>query len=121
MEELKKYCPDCEEERNIVEIRTTRQREIIKFSCGHEYIAFELLRNSITVDSLQKRYRSALSQLINGYSAIIGSLIRGKRKRPTKTQVLIDWKKKIILFNVWEQNQEGEWVPEYQEEKSFKK
>lgn len=107
MEELKKFCKTCKEEKDIVEIERDEQKEAIKLSCGHKIFSIEFTEIVTHNEQLKFKHKRP------GFKKPIGEgtereKISGDTKRPAKESIRIDRIKQTYSHKVWEKNEKGE-------------
>jgi len=115
MEELKKLCADCKEERDIIEIVKDSQGTIFKLSCGHKIIEDEFTDVITISDQLKDKVKrpGIKKPIIEGMER---TKISGKTERPTKESILVDRENQKYIHKVWEKNEKGELELVHEEE-----
>ncbi len=108
MEELKRFCQTCNEEKDIIEIETDSQGETVKLSCGHSLIsvvATAFIKVIAQVETKAK-HKNALGKLVEIFRARISA----DSKKPAKWIMKFDYEQRIRFHTVEEKNENGEWV-----------
>lgn len=104
MEELKRFCQTCNEEKDIIEIETDPQGENVKFSCGHRHISAVIAAIVKITAQVKTEHKNALGKLLEKYR----TQISGKSGRPAKWIMKFDREHRIIIHTVVEQNENGD-------------
>lgn len=122
MEELKKYCTACGEEKDIVLVEIDESKGKIELECGHRIFFDEI--TEITEDgiclseSLKIKIKRANEFKISVEQKIRDKISKGT-KRPAREILIIDKERKVKIHRVWEKDQKGEWVSVHEEEIPF--
>lgn len=108
MEELKKFCNACLEEKDIMEIERDAQGVTFILSCGHKIIEDEFTDViAISAQLKDKVQRPGFKKpIIEGMQRTKTSAVT---KRPTRESYLVDRGKQRWIHRVWEQKTNGEW------------
>ena len=106
MEEYRKICSTCGEERDIMEIKCNATGGIIKLSCGHSHIS-DTVEEFVTVnDSYRDEIKDRLGRFLGISKRKHEDEKSGKFKQHLHT---FDHEKKVRYHEVKEQDQDGNW------------
>lgn len=110
MEELKKFCTACGEEKYIVLVERDESDGKIELECGHR-IFFDEITEAIYFgeESIKAKIKRA-SEKKFAFEQIIRDKISKGTKRPAKEILIIDKERNVKIHRVWERDEKGEWV-----------
>lgn len=109
MEELKKFCNACGEEKDVISIETDSQSEKIELSCGHRMFSVVLTESIELRESLHVKHKGPGHKrpLTEEYQR---EKVGGKSMREAKEKLIIDRENKVKIHQVWERDENGKWV-----------
>jgi len=122
MEELKRFCNACQQEKKIVLIEKCEDRGMIELSCGHKIAegrAEIKAKIEMLVSFKAKQKKAGFKNYVR--KAIQRFKTSGKTKRKAKEVLIIDREKNVKIHQVWEQDESGEWVLVHDEEEPLDK
>jgi uncharacterized protein YheU (UPF0270 family) len=120
MEELKRFCGACQQEKEIVLIEKCEDGGMIELSCGHRIFYNEIVETIKVMESLNLKHKR------EGYKRYMAKEVQrekisGETKRRAKEVLVIDKEKNIKIHQVWEQDESGEFVLVHDEEEPLDK
>lgn len=109
MEEFKRFCSACQQEREIVLIEKREDGGMVELSCGHRIFYNEIVETIKVMESFNLKHKR------EGYKRYMAKEVQrekisGETKRRAKEVLVIDKEKNIKIHQVWEQDESGEWV-----------
>ena len=96
MEELKKFCNACQEEKNIIEIERDTQGVTFKLSCGHKIIEDMFIDTIKLTDQLKdKAKRPGIKKPI--FEGMERTKTSGDTQRPAKESIFVEKDRKLVF------------------------
>ncbi len=107
MEEYRKFCSTCGEEKDIIEIKCDATGGIIKLSCGHAHIYDTIIEHIKVNNSYGDEIKDRQRKLISKSKRKRDDIKSGKNKQHIYT---FDHVKRIRYHEVKEQDKDGKWT-----------
>jgi len=116
MDELKRFCTACQEEKEILQVERDAEGTVIRMSCGHSHITTIVNETVRMFECFSDEVQRQGKTVVKGKHK---TKVSGKTKRLARESLNLDWKTRTIYHKVQEQDPKGDWVVVHEETKPF--